>query len=235
MNRANAPFLIALATILAASACLVTLPAPAPVAVTPAPDLALTGKAQTLTAAPTATFTATQILATDTPKITLTPFPSITPLPSATPTFTETPFGYFETFTPVPPSVTVQATVETPDPVEGFSNERGSDYACKLVGKFPPDWTVLPARSMSKASWTLVNIGRKTWDDMVAVEFIEGSRIGTEKKYALVKDVKPGLDIKPTITIFTPKESGHYRSVWGLRSIKTGRLFCTFTIKIIVQ
>jgi hypothetical protein len=235
MNRAKAPFLIALATILAASACLVTLPASAPVAVTPTPDLALTGKAQTLTAMPSTTFTATPILTTDTPKITLTPFPSITPLPSATPTFTETPFGYFETPTPVPPSVTAQATVETPDPDEGYSSERGSDYACKLVGKSPLDWTVVPAHSMYKVSWTLINVGRKTWDNNVAIVWVLGTKLGSEKKFSLIKDVKPGKDIKPTITIFTPQAVGHHRSVWGLRSLKTGRLFCTFTIKMTIQ
>jgi hypothetical protein len=235
MNKSKTPVLIALATVLAASACLTTLSAPASIPATLTPDLVMIGKAQTLTAAPTATFTLTPIRATDTPTITLTPFPSITPLPTATNTPTETPFGYVETATPLPPTVTAVATVGTPDPAEGASSGYGMDYACKLASKSPLDWTVLPARSMWKVSWTLINTGRKTWDSGVKIVWIEGARIGVEREYSLVKDVKSYQDITPVITILTPKEPERYRSVWGLRQTKTGRLFCTFTVKIVVK
>ena len=234
MNKANAPLLIALATVLAASACLATLPAPVSVPSTFTPDLAMTGKAQTLTAVPTATLTAIPVSATDTPTITLTPFPSITPLPSATSSPTKTPFGYFETPTPTPISATVQPTTETPDPVEGATNEHGA-YTCKLVTKSPPDWTVLPARNLYKVSWTLYNTGPKTWDSSIVIVWVDGNRLGVQKQYNFSNDVKVGRDADAVITIFTPNQPGHYRSVWGLRSLKTNLIFCTFTIKIVIQ
>jgi hypothetical protein len=231
MNRANAPLLIALTTVLAASACMVTLPAP-PMPATLTPNLAMTGKAQTLMAAPTATFTVTPILATDAPTITLTPFPSITPLPTATSTPTETPFGYFET--PTPTSAILLPTSETPDPAEGYSNE-GGDYTCRLAGKSLPDWTVLPARYMYKVSWTLINTGPKIWDSSVVIVWLDGNKLGMQKQYKFIKDVKAGQDAKAVVTIFTPGEAGHYRSVWALRSVKTHLVFCTFTLKIVIQ
>jgi hypothetical protein len=232
MSRANNPLLISLTTLLIASACLTTLSAPAAVPATPTPDLAMTGKAQTLTAAPAATFTITPVPPTNPPTNTLTPFPSITPLPSATSTPTKTPFGYFETTTPLPAG---SATVETPDPAEGASNGYGSDYACKLADKSPSDWEILPARSTYKVSWKLFNIGRKTWDNNVIIVWVDGPKIGTEKKFTFIKDVKTGQDAKAVITIFTPDLPGHYRSVWGLRSVKTDEVFCTFTVKFILQ
>jgi hypothetical protein len=155
-------------------------------------------------------------------------------LPTATSTPTETPFGYFETHTPIPPTATVHAVGETPDPAEGASNEFG-DYTCKLISKSPQNWAVIPTRTMWKVSWTLLNTGPKIWDDNVAIVWVEGTRLGVEKRYHFVKDVKAGEDVRAVITILTPKETGNYRSVWGLRSVKTNLLFCTFTIKITVQ
>jgi hypothetical protein len=194
----------------------------------------MTGKAQTLTALPSATFTATPILATDTATITLTPFPSITPLPTATFTPTETPFGYFETATSLPLTSTALPTVEKPDPAEGASNERG-DYTCKLVTKSPPNWTIIPRRSLYKVSWTLINTGPKKWDNNVVITWFDGNRLGVERQYNFIKDVKVGQDTRVVITILTPAQPGNYRSVWGLRSVKTNLIFCTFTIKITVQ
>ena len=81
----------------------------------------------------------------------------------------------------------------------------------------------------------MINTGPKTWDDTIEIVWVEGTRLGVEKRYNFVKDVKPGQDIKAVITIFTPKSPGQYRSVWGLRSAKTNLLFCTFTIKIVIQ
>jgi hypothetical protein len=235
MNKAKAPLLIALATIMAASACLVTLPVPVSAPATLTPDLAVTGQVQTLTAAPTATFTATLVPDTATPTTTLTPFPSITPLPTATSTPTETPFGYFETHTPIPPTATIQVAIEAPDPAEGATDDWGSDYRCTLLSKTPPNWTVIPGKTMYKVSWTLRNSGRKSWEaDGILLLYIDGNKLGPEKLVNLKKDVKVGEKITPVVNIFTPKEAGNYRTVWAMMLRKTSHVFCTFTIKITV-
>lgn len=227
---------IALVTLLAASACVLTLPAAVTTPVVPTPNMVMTGKIQTLTAAPTPTFTVTPILPTETPSITLTPFPSITPLPTATATVTETPFGYVEPATAVPPTPTWAEGVETPDPAEGATDDYGSDYRCTLTGKSPADWTTLPAGSMYKVKWTLLNSGKRSWQsDGIVLMYIDGTKLGPEKALTLIRDVKVNQSITPVVNIITPKAPGHYRTVWALRLIKSNHVFCSFTIKITIQ
>ena len=235
MNMAKAPLLIALATVLAASACLVTLPAPASVPATPIPNLVMTGKIQTLTAAPAATFTTSPISVPDTPTITLTPFPSITPQPTPTSTATETPIGFFASRTPT--STLTPTPIESPDPAEGFTTDWGSDYRCSLVDKSPSNWTVKPPGGNFRASWTLLNSGHKTWQaDGIILTFIEGTQMnGPNKIFHFVNNVKPGQTSPVYALIYPPKVPGHYRAVWGLYLVKTHELFCTFTVKVTVE
>lgn len=233
-TKNNLPLRVFLATIFLTTACLVDL-APTPAA--PTPDLASTAKVETLTAAPSLTPTWTPILPTETATITLTPFPSITPLPSATPTMTETPFGYFETATPLPtlpPSAVPLPTSETPDPDEGFSAPLGSEYACALISKTPADWTQLVPGEVFKVTWKLVNVGSKKWDDGVKAVFIEGARMNAPREELLRRDVKRGEEALIVTTINAPKAAGQYRAVWGLRVTKTDRIFCMFTVKVTI-
>ncbi len=230
MNKSKTPVLIALAVALAASACLVMLPAPAAPPAVSTPDLAMTGKAQALTAAPTIPSTATLVLETALPTLTLTSFPTITPLPTATATFTATPYGFVASPTLGLPLPTGE---ETPDPAEGATDDWGSDYRCALVSKDPLDWGTVEAKAMYRASWTLRNAGKKTWQaDGIEVTHIDGLRLGAVKVISLSKDVKVGSSIKTAFNIVAPKEPGRYRSVWGLRLKKNSHVFCTFTLKI---
>jgi hypothetical protein len=235
MNKAKVPVLIALATVLAASACLVTLPAPASVPATPIPNLALTGKVQTLTAAPTATFSSTPVPATYTSTITLTPFPSITPLPTSTFTATVTPIGFFASRTPT--STLSPTPIESPDPAEGQTTDWGSDYRCSLIDKSPSNWTVMPPGGHFRASWTLLNSGHKTWQaNQMTLTFIEGTQMnGPNKVFRLVKDVRPGQTTTVYAFIYPPKVPGNYRAVWGLYWTRNNSLFCTFTVKVTVK
>lgn len=229
MNKTKAPILIALTMVLVASACLVTLPAPASSPATLTPDLAMTGKARALTNAPSAAPTMTAIPPTDAPTTTLTPFPSITALPTPTSTSTKTPFGYFETPTPTP------TVFETPDPAEGATNDWGSDFRCSIVTKSPSNWTV--ERESYQASWTLLNSGHKTWQASdIRLTFVEGAKVihGHDKVFRLTKDVRPGQTITLKVEIYLPSEAGNYRSVWGLYSYKINQMFCTFTTKAMV-
>lgn len=89
---------------------------------------------------------------------------------------------------------------------------------------------------MYKVSWTLYNSGKKRWQaGDIALTYIDGPKLGTEKTFNLVKDVKVGENTKPALNIVTPKEPGNYRTVWGMRLNKNNHIFCTFTIKITVQ
>jgi hypothetical protein len=235
MNKVKAPLLIALAMVLATSACLVTLPAPAAVPATPPPNLVMTGKAQTLTAAPLATFTGSPVPPANTPTITLTPFPSITPLPTATSTPTETPIGFVASATPVSPTTTIIPTAETPDPAEGATDDWGSDYRCSIISKSPPNWTEV--KGSYKVTWTLLNSGHKTWQaDEIHLTYVYGAKVvrGRDKVFALPKDVKPGQSVTVYVIIYPPKEPGRYRSIWGLHSSRTNHVFCTFTAKTVV-
>lgn len=234
MNKAKAPTLIALIVVLVASACLVTLPAPASAPSTLVPDLVSTGKVQTLTAAPTFTYTPTIVLDTATPTVTLTYFPTITPLPTGTATFTETPFGFVASPTMGTPGV--GPGTATPDPADGATDDWGSDYRCSLIDKDPATGTVLSPKSLYRVSWTLYNAGKKKWQvSEMMVVLLDGPRFDAEKSYKLVKDVKVGESTKPIFTIAIPKDPGNYRSVWGLQLNRNDHVFCTFTINFTVQ
>lgn len=239
MNKAKVPLLIATAVLLVASACLTTLPGTATVPSMSSVNLTASSLAQILTSAPRATLIATLPSPSETAPIfsTTTSFPSITPLPTATATFTNTPFGFVASKTPEPPTSTGIPLVETPDPAEGATDDWGSEYRCSLISKSIPNWTVVPANSKYKVSWTLLNSGKKRWQtDAVILTFLDGSDLSKgERSVFLVRDVKPGETISPVINIYPPKVPGNYRSVWGLRQVKGGHVFCTFTYKITVK
>jgi len=240
MNKAKNPLLIAMAVLLAASACLTALPATAPAPSMPSINMTATVLAQFLTSVPRITIVATRPAATQTVVITNTAFPSITPLPTATATFTNTPIGFVASDTPAPPTsiAAPDATpVETPDPAEGATDDWGSDYRCTLTGKTPPNWTVVPSGGKYKVSWTLLNSGHKKWQaDSILLSFIDGTNLSkTERTTTLIKDVKVNEWITPVINIYPPSAPGNYRAVWAMRLLKTGHVFCTFTIKVTVK
>lgn len=229
--------MIALAVLLVASACLATLPVPASTPPTSSPDLAGTQGVTILTAsAPTALPTSTRSIPTPAPSVTMTPFPSITPLPTATATNTATPFGYKDSPTPVPPTIAISPTFQATDSADGATDDWGSDYRCTLTAKTPLNWTVVPPLQKYKVSWTLLNTGHKRWQaDQLTIVYVEGIRLRADLPASLMHDVKVGESITPIINIYPPKEPGTYRSVVGMRVIKTGHLFCTFTVQITVK
>ena len=235
MNRTQIHLLIALGVVLVASACLVALPAPASSVGPTSPVLAKTEVVNQI--APTAVFTSTRASPTQSLPSTMTPFASITPLPTATSTATETPIGFFPTFTPVPPTAVITPTKEPPDTQEGATDDWGSPTRCSLISKNPTNWSVVRGGRQYKVSWTLLNSGTKTWqaNEMVLV-YYDGVKLTApnNKKSLLSRDVRVGQTITPVITITTPKLPGHYRSVWALRLLN-GHVFCTFTIKLTVE
>ena len=234
MNRALTPFFIAVALVLVTSACLVAQPVPTSASVSPSPVLPQPAGTKTASG-PTAAATAVRLNPSPAPSITLTAFPSITPLPTATDTATPTPFGYVPPSTPtVPPT---QGSV-TPDPVDGATDDWGSQTRCTLMSKTPPDGMMTQPGEQYSATWVLLNSGTRTWQSNEMVLFhIDGPRLAgpDSNRKSLGKDVKVGRTITtPPIWFYAPKQSGQYRSVWGLSLIKTSHVFCMFTINITV-
>jgi len=236
MKRTNRTFLIAVAVLLAASACVSMLPVPASPPTTAPPTAVGTELDQGVTAsALPALPTSTQPQLSMTPSITMTPFPSITPLPTATATMTETPFGFVASHTPAPPTIAVSVTIPAVDPVDGATDDWGSDYRCTLISKSPANGTIVPALQKYKVSWTLYNSGVKKWPmELITLDFVSGANMSTEKRVQLTRDVKPNDSISPVVNIYPPKTPGTYRSVWGLRVVRTGHVFCTVTVQITV-
>lgn len=218
---------------LASSACLALMPVP--IGTPKYPQQKETQAVITQQSSFTATAPALHTEPTITASITTTAFPSITPLPTSTGTATPTPYGFVAS--PVPTEA-ISATAESQDPDEGATDGWGSTTRCSLLEKSPSNWAILKPREEYKISWTLLNSGTKTWqasDMMLAYQ--SGAKLTRpdQKKQNLLRDVKVGQTITPVIKIYTPKEPGSYRSVWGLRLNGSNRFFCTFTIKIIVQ
>ena len=128
-------------------------------------------------------------------------------------------------------------TPELPDPDEGWTDDWGSPTRCTLLDKTPPNWSSVPSHSEIRVTWTLLNSGTKKWDaNEVAVVYVRETKLtppGAKKKL-FTHDIKVGETVTVGVNIYTPDTFGHYKSVWGLREIRTGRVFCTFTIKIYV-
>jgi hypothetical protein len=226
-----------MAVLLAASACITTLPAPASAPPTPSPDFAGTQLAKSRTSSvPTGLPSATHVIPTLAPTITMTLFPSITPLPTGTATFTPTPFGFKPSPTPAPPTIAISVTTQATDSADGYTTDWGSDYRCTLISKTPPSGTIVPPLQKYKVSWTLFNSGHKKWQNgNLLLVYLDGAKISSDSPVSLVRDVRVGESITPVINIFPPKDPGNYRSVWGLR-LNTGlKVFCTFTFLVTVS
>ncbi|MEI7845522.1 MAG: NBR1-Ig-like domain-containing protein [Chloroflexota bacterium] len=233
MKKAYRPLLIALIMVLAASACMVTLPVPVSAPVAPSPFATQTKGINP--GLPTAVSTVTLPPPSPVPSITTTAFPSITPLPSATATGTETPIGFFPSATFEPPTAEITATTEVPDKQEGATDDWGSATRCTLMSKSPANWEVFTGKHQFKATWTLQNSGTKTWKaDQMILTYLDGVQMSSQKKVILTRDVRVGQTSTVAITVVSPKIPGNYKTVWGLK-LTNGHVFCTFTLKIVVK
>ncbi len=233
MKKARVPLLIA-AAVLLLSACLGAQKA----ATAPAPGISsinqtATALVQFLTSAPRVTLLATQSVPTQTEMVTMTPFVSITPLPTATATFTNTPFGFVASPTP---TSTKSVPIETPDPAEGATDNYGSDYRCALVSKDPFNWTVLKPNRKYKFFITVMNTGNKKWQaDGINMIYVAGKNLTRGDRQLMIdRDTRINEKLTQSIDFYAPDYPGNYRAVWGLNLLRTGHVFCTFTIKITI-
>lgn len=224
MERTSGSLLCLIITgVLIISACGPELSAPPQAPASATPDLAQTALANTLTAAPTATYTSPP--PTPVPTITRTPYPTITPIPSLTPIPSFTPLGQESTAGPGDGS-----SGPTSTPPSG-------EFSCQLVSKSPDNWDVFKPRYTFDAVWKLKNTGTKMWKaGQIAFVFVSGAKLNSgPKSYPLVSDVNPGETGSFTVDMIAPKEEGRYYATWGLLFTRLNNLYCSVAIRITVS
>ena len=172
------------------------------------------------TAAAAATQTAKFFTATFTPSVT----PSPTRVPTDTPTITPTFIFIMNSPTPVPQLIITPPTAITPS---------SKDYECQLTGQSPVNYATVAAGQDFQMSWSIANMGRKSWDsNNVDFVYLTGARLYKSKGADLPKSVAPGEIITLKITLTSPNKSGTFKTVWALQSGQN--VFCTMSVSIVV-
>jgi hypothetical protein len=102
-----------------------------------------------------------------------------------------------------------------------------SEWACRVISKYPPKGAVFPAGSTFVAVWTVQNTGTKSWPKKgVDVVFQSGARINVGKPYYdIPSGVGPGGSVKISLTMKLPKYPKEYGMRWSLMVGKT--MFCS--------
>ena len=215
---------------------LVILGCASPIVLTPPPSVPVSEPVETIvvqTAAVAQTQTARVLPPTWTATTTPLPTksPTITPTPTATvlflpPTKTSLPEGFFD------------------DDEETDNEEDNSDYEkpvvvrewdCRFISQSPPKGTVIPGGSSFKATWTVENIGTKTWPKQgVDVVYHSGAYLHDGKAYYDIPSTTgPGGKVTMTIPMTAPKLAKVYSTRWSLRVGK--RDFCSVKFSIEVK
>ncbi len=215
---------------------IVILGCTSPVLVTPPPSAPVSEPLETIvvqTAAVAQTQTANVLPPTWTATTTHLPTktPTITPTPTATvlflpPTKTSLPEGYFD----------------DDDGEETDGEENDSDYEkpvvvrewdCRFISQSPPKGTVISGGSSFKATWTVENIGTKTWPKQgVDIVYHSGAHLHDGKTYYdIPATTGPGGKVTLTIPMTAPKHAKVYSTRWSLRVGK--RDFCS--VKFIIE
>jgi hypothetical protein len=102
-----------------------------------------------------------------------------------------------------------------------------SEWACRVLSKYPTRDAVFPAGSTFVAVWTVQNMGTKTWPKKgVDVVFQSGARINNGKPYYdIPAGVGPGGTVRISVPMEIPKFPKEYGMRWSLMVGKT--MFCS--------
>ena len=237
-RKGNFILSVAFFVLLVSSACVLTIPVPVLAPTAPAVkvvELSPTQPPQEIL--PTFTFVFTETLApTLTPSFTPTFFPTITPFPTATLTPSITP-------SPIPIEVATLGSDLSQETLTQIAltplssgDAIGSEFACIVTAKRVADFTVFKPKYQFTAWWDLKNVGQKKWgNDVVIASLVEGMRMSADRFQALPSEPKPGESIRLRVEMKTPPDEGTYLMTWGLKSLRSNRHFCFFTINIIVK
>jgi hypothetical protein len=195
-----------------------------PVLITPPPpSTPLPGSVETIvvqTAVVAQTQTAVLIPPSNTPTQTppATRTPTISPTPTATvlflpPTATSLPEGFFED-----ENVNEDGNGDNQD---GYVKPTAtpSEWACRVLYKSPAKGAVIKGGSSFRATWTVENIGTKTWPKK-GVDFVyhSGAHLHDGKAWRdIPTTVGPGGKVTLTVSMSVPKRSSVYSTRWSLR------------------
>ncbi len=138
-----------------------------------------------------------------------TPTPVVSPAPSSTPEFPG------ETPTP-----TITSTLPPMSPTISPTTCLQAEFTDIDV----PPGTIIPLGSTFTKNWSLRNIGSCTWTPAYQLVFFSGEQMGAPSSINFPYDVAPGQLIIMSVPFTAPSTSGHYTSLWKLRS-DSGTLF----------
>jgi Ig-like domain-containing protein len=200
--------MLAIAALLALSACGPAKPEPTP---TMSVDAIYTAAFQTLSAQQ-----ATQLALTPP-----TPLPSQTPLPTvAVPTT-----GASTTGLPVSGSTTA--------PSSGAGSAQACDNSTFVNDVTVPDGTVMNSGQTFVKTWTLMNSGTCPWGAGYKLAFVAGESMGGTS-VPLASNVPAGQQAQISVSLTAPSAPGNYSGTWQLQNAQ-GQLFgnqITVVIKV---
>ncbi len=133
-------------------------------------------------------------------QLALTP-PTSTPSPTLFPTL------------PAPTQPVFLPTIAFTTPTTGVV--QGCDNSAFVSDITIPDGTVMsPGKSFMK-TWLMQNTGTCTWDTSYSLAFVSGEQMGGAKT-PLTLSVPPGQQIKISVNLKAPTETGKYKGTWQL-------------------
>jgi hypothetical protein len=212
-----------------------------PVLITPPPPpTPLPGSVETIvvhTAAAAQTQTAALIPPSNTPTQTplATRTPTISPTPTATvlflpPTATSLPEGLLED------ENEDGGGDGNDDNQDGYVKPTAtpSEWACRVLSKSPAKGAVIKGGSNFRATWTVENIGTKTWPKK-GVDFVyhSGAHLHDGKAWRdIPTTVGPGGKVTLMVSMTAPKRSSVYSTRWSLRVGKKDFCDVRFIIEV---
>ncbi len=119
---------------------------------------------------------------------------------------------------------------ETPTPTE---TRKPREWNCRVLSKSPTKNAVLKEKSSFTTTWTVENIGTKTWPKKgVDIIYQSGAHLHSGKPYYdLPKSIGPGGTVTIKITMTAPKYPKTVSTRWAL---KVGdREFCS--VKFVIE
>jgi hypothetical protein len=160
--------------------------------------------------------------------------------PSSTPTATSTPTPR-NTGTSTPTATTIVVFIlSTPTPLVAptFTGVSGgnssSNFACQVISVDPANGSVFNPRTDFDGTWTVKNIGKKTWDhNSVDYVYSSGAKFHKVSGYDLGKDLARGETANITVDMEAPKNPGTYSTIWAIR--ETDNSFCILNLTIVVK
>lgn len=171
---------------------------------------------------------------------TLTKTPTSSPTPTATILFitdTSVPDGFLEDQEDLedPTDESDSDGDEDTEDSEATKTPRPREWDCRVLSKSPALETVIIGGTNFNATWTVENIGTKTWPKQgVDVVYHTGAHLHTGKSWLdIPTGVSPGGKVTISVPMTVPKHSETYSTRWSLQVGQ--RKFCAVKFVVIVK